>query len=135
MDRSYRLDRSYRQGPGPDHVNFLQMLLPHCEIHGIDLDAQTRCAHYRTELDIVAIKMKCCGIYYACKDCHEALADHPIEAWPRREWTERAVLCGACGYEMSIEQYMASGSKCPACAAAFNPGCRKHYACYFAGAF
>jgi len=102
------------------------------EVHGIDLDAQTRCAHYRTALDIVAIKMKCCGVYYACKECHEALVGHPIEVWPHSEWGEKAVLCGVCRSEMSIEQYMASGHRCPACAAAFNPGCRNHYEFYFA---
>jgi uncharacterized CHY-type Zn-finger protein len=38
-------------------------------VHGIELDAQTRGAHWRSPLDIVAIKMKCCGVYYACKNC------------------------------------------------------------------
>ena len=109
------------------------MLLSRHEIRGIDLDAQTRCAHYHSELDIVAIKMKCCGIYYACKDCHEALAGHPIEVWPRRDWAERAVLCGACGTALSIEQYVSSGARCPACGAAFNPGCRRHFHIYFSG--
>jgi uncharacterized CHY-type Zn-finger protein len=104
------------------------------EVRGIDLDAQTRCAHYKSILDIIAIKMKCCGIYYACKDCHEALADHPIEVWPQSEWAQPAILCGVCGTELSIEQYMAGGYKCPACGAAFNPGCRNHYQFYFVNA-
>ncbi len=101
------------------------------EVRGINLDAQTRCTHYRSQLDIVAIRMKCCGLYYACKDCHEALADHLIEVWPQSEWSQPAILCGACGTELSIEQYMAGGYKCPACGAAFNPGCRNHYQFYF----
>ncbi len=104
------------------------------EVRGIDLDAQTRCAHYRSALDIVAIKMKCCGVYYACKDCHEALAGHAIEVWPQPEWTRRAVLCGACGYEMTVAQYLTCSSRCPACSAAFNPGCRRHFSFYFASA-
>lgn len=110
------------------------MSSPLPNVRGIDLDAQTRCTHYRTELDIVAIKMKCCGIYYACKDCHEVLADHQIELWPRSEWSQLAVLCGACGSELSIERYMASGDGCPHCDAAFNPGCRNHYQFYFTSA-
>lgn len=80
------------------------------------------------------MKMKCCGVYYACKDCHAALADHPIEVWPEAEWNESAVLCGACQKEMTIRQYMESGSVCPHCGAAFNPGCRNHYQFYFASA-
>jgi uncharacterized CHY-type Zn-finger protein len=108
------------------------MPLPRPEVRGIDLDAQTRCAHYGTALDIIAIRMKCCGVYYACKECHEILAGHPIEVWPEAEWSQAAVLCGACGCELSIAQYMASGHMCPRCGAAFNSGCRNHYQFYFA---
>jgi uncharacterized CHY-type Zn-finger protein len=95
------------------------------------LDAETRCLHYRSELDIIAIKMACCGVYYACKDCHDALAGHEIKAWPRPEWGAPAILCGACGLELTIREYMDSGSRCPRCAARFNPGCRSHYHFYF----
>ncbi|MGA2887179.1 MAG: CHY zinc finger protein [Terracidiphilus sp.] len=102
------------------------------EVRGVDVDEQTRCAHYRTALDIIAIRMKCCGLYYACKDCHQALADHSIEIWPQQQWNQPAVLCGACGYEMTIKEYMASSYRCPHCHAPFNPGCRKHYQFYFA---
>jgi uncharacterized CHY-type Zn-finger protein len=101
------------------------------EVNGIDLDAQTRCTHYSTPLDIVAIRMKCCGLYYACKDCHEALAGHAIEVWPRSEWDRPAVLCGACSTELSIRTYLECSNQCPACGAQFNPGCRNHHHFYF----
>jgi uncharacterized CHY-type Zn-finger protein len=100
-------------------------------VRGVNLDSQTRCQHYRGPTDIVAIKMKCCDIYYACKDCHTALADHPIEVWTESEWEQLAVLCGACGTELSIHQYMRSESRCPVCREHFNPGCRNHYQFYF----
>lgn len=100
-------------------------------VRGVDLDRQTRCTHYHSTLDIIAIKMRCCGFYYACKDCHEALAGHAIQVWPRSEWDQPAVLCGACGEELTVRQYLDCGSKCPHCKAAFNPGCRKHYQFYF----
>jgi uncharacterized CHY-type Zn-finger protein len=105
------------------------------EVRGVNLDPQTRCEHYRGPTDIVAIKMKCCGVYYACKDCHAALADHladyPTEVWPESEWDQRAILCGACGVELTIREYMQCESRCPGCGAPFNPGCRKHYHFYF----
>jgi uncharacterized CHY-type Zn-finger protein len=41
------------------------------------------------------------------------------------------VLCGACGAILTILQYMRSDSRCPACRAHFNPGCRSHYHLYF----
>jgi uncharacterized CHY-type Zn-finger protein len=66
------------------------------EVRGLNLDPQTRCLHYHTQADIIAIKMKCCATYYACKDCHIALAGHAIEVWPRSEWNQEAILCGAC---------------------------------------
>ncbi len=102
------------------------------EVRGVEVDAQTRCIHYHSMLDIIAIKMACCNVYYACKDCHELLAGHVIEVWPSSERDAPAVLCGACGHEMTIREYMQSGHLCPRCGAGFNPGCRNHYHFYFA---
>jgi uncharacterized CHY-type Zn-finger protein len=101
------------------------------DVRGVALDPQTRCAHYNSQLDIIAIKMKCCGLYYACKDCHEDLAGHVIQVWPRSEWHQQAVLCGACGVELTVQAYMDCENQCPACGAGFNPGCRNHYHFYF----
>ena len=102
------------------------------EVRGLNVDSQSRCVHYHSPLDIVAIKMKCCGTYYACKDCHDALANHAIEPWLESEWDTPAILCGSCGAELTITGYLNSNSRCPYCQAAFNPGCRKHYHFYFA---
>jgi uncharacterized CHY-type Zn-finger protein len=101
------------------------------EVRGVGVDAQTRCAHYCSALDVIAIKMKCCGDYYACKDCHDALAGHAIAVWPRDEWDRRAVLCGVCGMEMTVMEYLGCANVCPGCGARFNPGCRNHYRFYF----
>jgi uncharacterized CHY-type Zn-finger protein len=98
---------------------------------GIDLDEQTRCRHYHSPQDIIAIKMKCCGEYYACKECHAALAAHETKVWPRNEWLQLAVLCGSCRNELTITQYIHCSSNCPICDAEFNPGCRNHYHFYF----
>jgi uncharacterized CHY-type Zn-finger protein len=101
-------------------------------VRGIAFDAQTRCIHYNTALDVIAIRMACCGRFYACKDCHIALEDHAIQVWPRHRWDEPAVMCGACRHVMSISEYMQSGDACPRCASSFNPACRNHYHFYFA---
>jgi uncharacterized CHY-type Zn-finger protein len=105
--------------------------VPH--VRGVDVDSQNRCRHYRESTDIVAIKMKCCGAYYACKDCHSLLADHEIAVWPRSEWGNEAILCGACGKELTILQYMHGDSRCASCGAQFNPRCCHHYHFYFQG--
>ena len=101
------------------------------QVRGVDVDAQTRCGHYRGATDIIAIKMKCCGEYYACKDCHIELAGHAIEVWPVGEWDCAAILCGGCGVELTIREYIGCESRCPGCGAGFNPGCRKHSHYYF----
>jgi uncharacterized CHY-type Zn-finger protein len=103
----------------------------HPPVLGVELDPQTRCVHYRSELDVIAIKVRCCGEYYACKECHDALADHDLDPWPRQEFETRAVLCGVCGSELTIREYLDSGSVCPACGAGFNPRCRLHHHFYF----
>ena len=107
------------------------MALTPPSVRGVNLDSQTRCQHYRGPVDIVAIKMKCCDLYYACKDCHDTLADHPIAIWPENEWNQPAVLCGACSAVLTILQYMQSDFRCPACRAQFNSRCRNHYHYYF----
>ena len=100
---------------------------------GLELGPQTRCAHWHSPLDVIAIRMRCCGDYYACRDCHDTLADHPARVWPIGEWDQPAVLCGVCGGELSVRQYLDCGNVCPGCGAGFNPGCRLHYHLYFEG--
>ncbi len=101
-------------------------------IRGIDTDAYTRCAHYDSERDIIAIRFRCCGVYYPCHACHEALADHAAEQWPQERFGEHAVLCGACRKTLSIRSYLDCGHVCPHCSAEFNPGCAAHHELYFA---
>jgi|SRR4051812_21141744 uncharacterized CHY-type Zn-finger protein len=98
---------------------------------GISVNAQTGCAHYHSDRDIVAIRFKCCDAFYACIRCHEQLADHPALTWGRNEREKMAVLCGACRQALSIREYLGCAEQCPRCGAAFNPGCAKHHHFYF----
>ena len=102
-------------------------------VRGVDLDGETRCAHYDSARDIVAIRFACCGVYYACHRCHEALADHAAERWSVAHFGERAVRCGACEAELSVRAYLDGDHACPRCGAAFNPGCARHRERYFEG--
>lgn len=101
------------------------------EVHGVDIDAETRCAHWHSPLDIIAIKFKCCGRWYPCFECHSELAGHSASVWPKGEFVERAILCGACGTKLSIDEYSTCDSTCPTCKASFNPGCSNHFHLYF----
>jgi len=105
---------------------------PRDAVHGLELDPQTRCRHWHGPTDIVAIRFRCCRLYYACHDCHAALADHEAQVWAANEFDQPAVLCGACGAQHSIAEYLACNAKCPACGAAFNPRCSLHHRLYFA---
>jgi uncharacterized CHY-type Zn-finger protein len=113
----------------PEPFQFIQ--IGEIRVFGKPVDQQTRCTHWHSQLDIIAIKFKCCGKYYPCFSCHEEEADHSHQIWSKKEFGEKAILCGVCGNELSIENYMASDNTCPHCQASFNPGCSNHYHLYF----
>ena len=100
-------------------------------VKGKLVDTNTRCVHYHSSLDIIAIKFKCCKEYYACYRCHEESVDHEAAVWNKKELNNQAVLCGICNQEMTIEQYLSSQNQCPFCSSDFNPDCSKHYHLYF----
>jgi len=101
------------------------------EVHGVEVDRETRCAHWHSPLDIIAIRFKCCGRWYPCFDCHAATAGHDHQVWPASEFTEPAILCGACGRQLNVDEYLTCSSACPACGSPFNRGCSKHRHLYF----
>ena len=98
------------------------------EIRGVEGDGQGRCAHYRSDRDIVANRCATCRDWWACHACHAELADHPFGRMPVS--AGESVLCGACGHTMGYADYSAADA-CPACAHPFNPGCELHAPLYF----
>ncbi|RFA18151.1 CHY zinc finger protein [Subtercola boreus] len=98
---------------------------------GAVVDDQTRCIHYHSVLDVIALRFACCGEYYPCHLCHAESAGHAAEVWSADRRDALAVLCGVCGSELSISEYLGVDS-CPRCGAGFNPGCRLHSHLYFA---
>ncbi|WP_391119028.1 CHY zinc finger protein [Psychrobacillus sp. L3] len=100
------------------------------KVYGAVVDNETRCTHYHTEKDIIAIKFKCCNRYYPCYKCHEEEADHTIERWQQKQFDALAVLCGSCQTELTINEYMQTDN-CPNCKAVFNERCAAHYPIYF----
>lgn len=101
------------------------------QLKGKLTDNQTRCIHYHSVLDIIAIKFKCCNAYYACYECHKEEAGHEAIVWAIEERNTKAILCGNCQEELSITAYLNSSNKCPHCKAVFNPKCSNHYHLYF----
>jgi uncharacterized CHY-type Zn-finger protein len=97
---------------------------------GAVVDDMTRCVHYRGPTDIIAIRFACCGDYYPCHRCHEEAAGHPAEQWAPERHDTAAILCGACGHELTIAEYFAV-TACPRCAAPFNERCALHRDLYF----
>ncbi len=108
-----------------------ERIIGRVSVTGVDIDPQTRCAHYQSERDIIAIRFKCCGKWFPCHKCHAELAAHATEVWSKGEFDERAVLCGGCGHQLTVREYLACGSVCPHCSRQFNPGCALHYDLYF----
>lgn len=104
-------------------------------IHGIKvqgaIDHETRCKHYHSDLDRVAIKFYCCDHYYPCIQCHDEYRCSERKVWPRNKFHEKAILCGSCGEELTIYDYLDCNDQCPACRSNFNPGCSWHAHYYF----
>ncbi|KAF1847256.1 zinc finger CHY domain-containing protein [Cucurbitaria berberidis CBS 394.84] len=100
-------------------------------VHGLSVTPLTQCSHWHSPLDIIAIKHYCCNKFYACISCHDACEDHKPDVWPISHNNERAVLCGACKYVLTVDEYMKSGSQCTKCGSGFNPGCKGHWGLYF----
>ncbi|WP_440992191.1 CHY zinc finger protein [Haloarchaeobius baliensis] len=102
-------------------------------VFGVAVDAETRCTHYDAEYDVLSLRFGCCERFYPCFECHDAVADHAREPWPRDRFEEVAALCGRCGAGLTASEYLDSPDACPACGGAFNPGCAAHHQLYFAG--
>ncbi|AFZ74217.1 CHY zinc finger protein [Natronobacterium gregoryi] len=100
-------------------------------VRGVDVDPDTRCAHYHTDRDVVAFKFACCETYWPCFRCHEEIADHDAVPWPRARFDEPTVLCGVCRTELTVPAYREADYRCPSCNVAFNPGCAAHADLYF----
>ena len=98
---------------------------------GVGLDAETRCAHWHGPTDVLAIRFPCCDRWFACFECHAALADHPPKRWAKTSFGAAALACGVCRETFSVKSYLARSEACPACGAAFNPGCALHHHLYF----
>jgi uncharacterized CHY-type Zn-finger protein len=101
------------------------------QISGNVIDSETRCTHYHSDLDIIAIKFYCCDTYFPCFQCHVESGCGNPRVWPKKEFSEKAVLCGKCKNELTVNQYKDSGYVCPICQAKFNPGCGLHWELYF----
>ena len=101
------------------------------EVKGKPVDNETRCTHYHSALDVIAIKFKCCNTYYPCFYCHEETAGHAAEVWSKTEFDTKAILCGVCKQEITIHEYQRSNYQCPHCSTSFNPKCSNHNHLYF----
>ncbi|MDO5634840.1 MAG: CHY zinc finger protein [Micrococcus sp.] len=126
-----------QQHPGPgelDGVGTAEVV-----VDGVGMDEQTRCVHYRTTRDVVALRLGCCAVYYACRQCHDERADHAAVVVPARDADQPRARCGVCGALMTVREYRAlhtdtgaaEAPHCPRCRAEFNPGCALHDHLYF----
>lgn len=100
------------------------------EVYGSIIDEQTRCVHYHSNEDIIAIKFRCCGKYYPCYRCHDDQEDHAIIPWGTDEYDAYAILCGVCRRAHTISEYM-NTDRCLKCSSKFNEGCKHHHHIYF----
>lgn len=105
-------------------------LIKNAKIHGRVIDNETRCIHYQTRADVVAIKFQCCQKFYPCYQCHNESENHPISLWRKTDYQEQAILCGVCKAKLTISEYINAG-QCPRCEVIFNSNCLQHFHLYF----
>jgi len=114
-----------------DQSGAVTVMIHGVEVKGVNVDGETRCAHYHGPNDIIAMKFKCCGDWFPCHRCHAELAGHTARPWSQNEFDTHAVLCGHCGKQLTIREYLQCDSVCPQCRRQFNPRCGDHYHLYF----
>src|SRR5690625_8025706 len=81
-------------------------------LKGTVLDSETRCSHYHTELDRIAIKFYCCQTYFPCYLCHKESGCGETKVWPYDKLDKKAILYGACGEELTSKSYQNMEHKC-----------------------
>lgn len=102
------------------------------KILGVDVDPQSRCAHWHSAVDVVAMRFKCCRKFLGCRTCHDTVDGHSAELWdPMADPDEVVALCGVCHSEFTLTDYLPTRDVCPKCRAAWNPGCVGHRHLYF----
>jgi uncharacterized CHY-type Zn-finger protein len=122
---------SYRIKLEVHHGELKGMQIKGFEVKGSLVDQETRCTHYHTVKDRIAIKFYCCQTYYPCFECHEEHGCGQTATWPKEKYDHKGILCGSCGTELTIGEYLNCQSTCPNCLADFNPGCNLHRHLYF----
>lgn len=83
------------------------------EAQGFLVDKQTRCIHYHSKLDIIALQCYDCKKYYACYWCHDSLENHIFEPYPLSLIQDKPILCGVCLKLLTYKQYKESLSVAP----------------------
>lgn len=56
-------------------------------LKGALLDDKTRCVHYHSPLDVVALQCYHCRTFYPCFECHNEQEDHTFMPWPKNSST------------------------------------------------
>jgi uncharacterized CHY-type Zn-finger protein len=100
-------------------------------VKGKLVNGRTGCVHYHSSADVIAIKFKCCNEYYSCYYCHQEVVGHSSQKWGTNELDIKAIHCGICKSEMTIERYLTSNYQCPFCKIQFNANCSRHNHLYF----
>ncbi|EGW30027.1 uncharacterized protein SPAPADRAFT_144251 [Spathaspora passalidarum NRRL Y-27907] len=116
----------------PKIISTQQVISPDLTLKGQLVDKHSRCIHYHTTIDIIALKYKCCQTYYPCFQCHQELTNHKVEKYNLTDLESiKVVLCGECYNELLFDEYKNNQMKCVYCHHEFNPGCSLHYDLYF----
>ena len=63
---------------------------------GLSEHSETRCSHWHSPRDVLALAAPCCGgDFFACAQCHDEVTGHVLQPWPSdTPLATHALLCG-----------------------------------------
>src|SRR5699024_7970441 len=94
------------------------------------MDIETRCKSYVSVKDFMEIKFYRCNTFYTFFTGDREQVNHALGNCPKEKFNTKAILCGVCRTEMTIETYM-NHNACPECGSVYNENCQLHYPIYF----
>ena len=72
----------------------------------IETHRESRCKHYHSKLDVLALESSCCNKFYSCVKCHDEMENHAMIPWDSDTSLNRhALLCGVCEKTFSIRTW------------------------------
>ncbi|SQA00231.1 zinc finger protein [Staphylococcus aureus] len=100
------------------------------KVYGSLIDTETRCRIILPKKILLQLNLNVVINTIHAISAIMSLKKHAIKRWSEPSFNEKAILCGVCKHELTINEYMMV-ERCPNCQSRFNNRCKYHYHIYF----